>query len=29
MTEPKPRIGLVGAGGIASAHLPGLLAAAV
>lgn len=28
MTEPKPRIGLVGAGGIASAHLPGLLAAA-
>ncbi|HET9126609.1 MAG TPA: Gfo/Idh/MocA family oxidoreductase [Propionibacteriaceae bacterium] len=28
MTEPKPRIGLVGAGGIASAHLPGLRAAA-
>lgn len=25
MTDVKPRIGLVGAGGIASAHLPGLL----
>ena len=25
MTDRKPRIGLVGAGGIASAHLPGLL----
>ncbi len=28
MTQPKPRIGLVGAGGIASAHLPGLLSSA-
>ena len=28
MTDVKPRIGLVGAGGIASAHLPGLLRSA-